>query len=703
MTLQSSRVYRFATTAQWNQCQFSGADRSPSGARDGVRPVAPFADVPTRFASNGAWAPAVTAVGEFVWRDDTGTLRRAFAGDDAPTALTAPQALAQATHIVATRDALWVAGISSSTLECFDLDSLTRRLVVDMASDKIVDIAGDGLDGLLVLSQRGGDFECMRVDGRGGIASIGMLGGAPPLIALANLPRASQILVLADDRRTLYGFRRGHETPSYLVSLGTLRPCFRATALGSDGRSRFMVGGSDGDEFGATPRILILDADGLEANEIVVDAEPTGVAGNRESLLVTVATGLRVYPTAAVATNVSPSECTVITPALFSPKVASLGQWLRAEAWASLPAGTTLKLRFATSDDPETVATAQRIAGDPSVPAGERVHRLETLLESWSAVIVFQGSDARAQLTETAAPFAAPLFDAKGERLWLSITLSAAPGAPLPALLRLDVRYAGSSLLEYLPVIYQRDAATPGNFLRPLVGVLESTTQETDRRIGSLGALIHPNTAPVRWLDFLARWLSLPWDDGLSDEQKRTITMSAARLAAERGTRRGLEALLDCLIPGEPKRYSISDVDVDFGLATLGGDGCAGSGLPAVLSGLPRTAAVLSTKTILGQARLPCPGQPVDTTARFLGHLRVDLTATADEQRSWTQWIGALIEAMIPASMRLSIRWRSPAMQSTDLSEDGFVLLPAPEPHLGTDAITGYARLPPSSTQGLRS
>jgi phage tail-like protein len=702
MSLQSSHIYRFATQAQWAQCLFRGADRTTSFANVGMHPTPPLADEPTRFASSGAWAPTVTKVGESIWRDGAGRLLRALAGDDAPVAAPAPYALARATRIVATRDALWAAGPAGLTLECFDLDSLTRRLVVETAPGKVVDLAADGSDALLVLLQRDDDFDCVRVDGRGSITAIGTLRGTPPLVALANLPRAGQILVLAEDGRNLYGFRRGQATANYFVSLGSLRPCFRATALGSDARSRFLVGGSDSEEFGRTPRVLILDADGLEADDIIVESEPAGLAGNRENLLVAVGAGLRIYATTQVASNTS-SICTLITPALRSPQVAGLEQWLRAEAWVSLPAGTTLEMRYAATDDPDLLAQAKRTAGDTSVPARERVSRLEALLPDWSTPVVFAGSDARKQPADTAAPLAAPLFDASGENLWLSIALSAAPGAPLPSLSRLDVRYAGGSLLDQLPMIYKRSAATPNNFLRDLLGVLEATTQETDQRVGSLGALIHPRTAPTTWLDFVAEWLGLPWDDGLSDAQKRAIALAARRLAAERGTRRGLEALLDCLFPGKPKRYAITDVDVDFGLATLGGDGCTGSRLPAVLSGLPASVALLSTKTILGQARLPCAGQTIDTTSRFLlGRLRVDLTATAEEQRAWTPWVRALIEAMVPASMQLSIRWRSPALSNMELTEDGMVLVPAPAPRLGTDAIAGYARLPPSGIPGLR-
>jgi len=80
MTLQSSHIYRFATEAQWAQCLFRGADRTTCAARMGMRPTAPFADEPTRFASEGAWVPTLTAVGEFIWRDAADRFLRAFAG-----------------------------------------------------------------------------------------------------------------------------------------------------------------------------------------------------------------------------------------------------------------------------------------------------------------------------------------------------------------------------------------------------------------------------------------------------------------------------------------------------------------------------------------------------------------------------------------------------------------------------------------------
>jgi phage tail-like protein len=696
MSVPISRVYRFATAAQWNTCLFSGADRSTPGLAATVQPTAPYSDQPLRFASRGARATGVSAVGEFLWRGDDGALLRAFVDDDAPIRVTAPQALAQSSRIVVTSDALWTAGTTASSLECFELDSLSRRLVVDLAPRQVVDLDRDGRDALIVLLQRGSEFECVHVDENGAISEIGPLSGVPALVAMANLPKAGQLLVLGADRRTLYGFARGESTANFVLPLGTLHPCFRATALGSDARLRFFVGGVEDSQFGGTSRLLVLDVDGLRVAELLLDAEPTGVAGNATTLLVGVGAGLCVYRTTQVAANSGASVCKLITPALASPRGDAPSRWLRAEIWASLPTGTMLEIAYAATDDDALRNQAQSIAGDASVPVSARMSGLQALLGNWSTPVVFRGSDSRAQLTDTTSPLAAPLFDATAGNLWVNITLSAAPGAPLPELSRLDVRYSGHTLLEQLPMIYRRDAATSGSFLRRLVGVLESTTQETDRRIGSMGSLIHPDTAPVPWLDFLAGWLGLPWDDGLSDEQKRAIAHNAPTLAAARGTRRGLETLLDCLLPGEPKRYSITDVDVDHGFAMLGGPRCEGSRLPAQLSGLPNSAAILSTKTILGRARLPCPGEVPDTTSRFLGQLRINIAATAGQRAAWSPWIRALIVAMVPASMQLGLCWRSPALRSNELIAEGLELLPAPVPHLGADAITGYARLPPS-------
>jgi phage tail-like protein len=363
-----------------------------------------------------------------------------------------------------------------------------------------------------------------------------------------------------------------------------------------------------------------------------------------------------------------------------------------------LPEGTTLELRYGWNEHAEIDERIRRMLADPRLSESSRITALLGTVEHWSAPISYAGNVARDVAAR--APLSFPLQDARAPHLWLHITLRATPRSALPSLTRLHVLYGNSELLEQLPAIYRRTALKPGDFLGALVGTLEATTQDIDRRIASLGSLVHPDTAPGPWLDKLAEWLGLPWDNALSAERKLALVRNAGALASQRGTRAGLNTLLASLFPGSPVPFRISDVDVDFGFAALGGSKCRGSALPAVLAGLPAGTTVLSRRAILGRACLPTRGASVPSaTERLSGRLRIDITAPAQQQRAARPWLARLIDSITPAHLRVDLRWRSPPR---DRDSDGAALLvTAPQPHLGEDAITGYARLPRSTASTL--
>src|SRR5207247_6438136 len=115
---------------------------------------------------------------------------------------------------------------------------------------------------------------------------------------------------------------------------------------------------------------------------------------------------------------------------------------------------------------------------------------------------------------------------------------------------------------------------------------------------------IDPATAPVRWLDFLARWLDLPWDDGLPIESKRRLVQNAGVLLEQRGTRNGLRRLLDALI-GRPGSARIVDLTVDHPPMRFGGRECRGGArLPMVLAGPAPNAPILGVRAVIGRACL---------------------------------------------------------------------------------------------------
>ncbi len=694
-------AYLFATDAQWNACLFLGADRVTRDARVGLHPHAQYARVPHTIASSGAFAPALTPAGELLWRDAAGHLLRALPRDTTAASITAPWAIAQTTRIVIVRDLIWVAGSDPGTLECFELGTLARMQVLEIPGARVIDLAADEHHGLLILIERAGACEILQLSCRGTLTTLAKLDACLAPTHLANLPSHKRILLLDEKGTRLVALRRGEGSPQWTRQLGAFRPCFAAVALASDGRSRVFLAGADSSDFGSTPYALVLDAEATLIDAVHLAQPATGICGSTAAMVVSHAGGVDVHDRSAVAGDSAAVSAELITPVLSTPDSEAEAKWQRVDAWATLPEGTTLELRYGWTDDRELAARARELTADERLPQSQRLEWLRASLDHWSAPVSFAGGTRRAVADQYAPPLAFPLHEATARSLWIHVTLRATPGSALPSLTRMNVSYAGSAMMEQLPAIYRDVRNKPGNFLDGLVGTLEATSQELDRRIGGLGSLIHPDTAPAQWLDELAEWLGLPWDDALTLAQKQAVVRHASELAAQRGTRGGLTTLLESLFPGSAAQFRVSDLDVDFGFVTLGGKRCNGSVLPAVLAGLPRSATVLSRKTILGSARLPCDGAMPSATRALGGRLRIDMRVDNATRRAAEPWLARLIDSMVPANLRVELRWHAPLLDADP--DGGRRLVAAPEPHLGRDAITGFARLPQGRASTLWS
>lgn len=673
MNAQAAPTFRFASPAQWA----SGLRvRHDAAASEALRPMSPFGPKDTFPAEGGAVAPAIAPDGEALWRDAAGRLARLEAGE--PVRLqTAPFALAHAPRLVAGTRQLWAAQRATGSLQAFGRDDLVRRLAVVVGGD-LIDIADDLCDGVWVLRRHDATVDALRVDCAGHVRERRVLDGVGVPVALAAVQRA-RVLAILDSRSVLH--LRGDGVPPQDLALDTLRPCFAATQLAGDGRERLVVGGRDGAPFGATPALLLLDAQGQVVAQHARADEATGLALRAGDLLVAHARGVdRLAAQARVPDTGEAADTEFLSPVLEAPPTPEGRQWLRVEADVSLPEGASLELSWATTDDAALAARASAIARDPHASASQRLARVRALFDGAWSPMVFQGrGDAPPKRL-----FAAPLFDLHRRFVWVHAALAAAPGAALPALHELRVRAAGPTLMQHLPAVYQRAEARPGDFLRALVGVLETTSQELDARIASLGGLVHPSTAPEPWLDAVARWLGLPWHASLSATQKRCLLCHAAELAAWRGTRTGLERLLECLLPGPPRRHRITDWAVDHGVAR------AGVRLPAMLGGAAARRLVLGGPARLGMARLagpPACDERCDATAR-LSQLQVEVQATPAERAAWQAWLGSVVQAMVPLPLRVRLRWV--ARLDTD---DTIELREPSRARLGGDAVLGEARL----------
>jgi phage tail-like protein len=590
-----------------------------------------------------------------------------------------------------------VIGDPPESLQRFEEDTLTRLLTLDVENARVIDIANGGHDSLLALVERDGVCQSVRIDRTGHpVETIGFE-GIFYAKAFVFLRRSQRFVVLAGDRHPrLYWFTAEGGSALFSLAVAAMRPCFEVDGLGSDSSDRVFLVGADSDEFGGRAYVVICDADGHPLGELPLDAQDapaTGITASRDSLLVTGQRGLLRFTTAQVVPDgVGQVECTLMTPLLFSPDRADKRRWLRVEAMASLPEGSMLEIAWVATNDDTRRDRLNAVATDNLIPASQRVAKLLTESGLRRGHTTFHGT-AGAE-PQGAKTLSAKLFDVSERFLWIGITLTAATGARLPFLSELTVVYPGRTLMEDLPAIYQREEERTNSFLRALVGVLETTTQGLDARIASLGSRIHPETAQEPWLNFIARWLGVPWDDGLNPDQKRAVITRAADLAKSRGTRAGLETLLECLIPGTPRRFRVTDATADFGFAVVGGETYGGSKLPAMLGGNTRWNAELDASAVLGHMRLPCAGQLDDGAWQIAGKIRIDVAATAAEKRAWEPWLLALVTEMVPLTARAELRWVTLQALRTNRLDGTMVLESLPTPHLGTNAITSLARLP---------
>ena len=700
MSAQVRRGYRFSTPAQWGTCLFDRVDREFFAADGGVQPIAPYEPNGDLHRSQGAHGLAVTRVGEVLWHDDAGCQHRLTDCADMPAVHAAPCALARASRIVSTSNGLWVVGEAGRTLERYEDETLSRLAVVSIADSRLIDLASDGYDLLFALVERDGAVQALRIDCVGRVVDTVNLQGLSEAKAFVYLRRSKRFIVLTDVCPRLYWFPSDGGKALTSLVVGAIHPCFGASALGCDACGRVFLAGADDATLGGKPFVLVFDSDGAALGEVALDerdAPATGVTGLKSTLLVTGPRGLLRHSIATrVPDGTAEVRCSLITPLLHAPDGENARRWLRIEATANLPDGASLEISYAATADVRVRDRLVEMASDDATPAGYRVAKLLREPGIWNDPIVYQGVKASGDARPATSPasFSAPLFDVHEPYVWVCVTLSATAAGSLPSLSDLNVLHPGDSLMENLPAIYRRAEAQPGSFLRRLVGVLETTTQGLDASIASLASHVHPATATGPWLDFIARWLGLPWDDALYEKQKRRIITRASDIARDRGTRAGLETLLECLLPGPPPRFRIIDSTADVGFATVGGGACLGSALPAMLGGSTQWSTQLGSTAKVGLMRLPCPGQFEDGVRQIAGVVRIDIAASGEERRAWEPWLPALVNEFVPLTARVRLRWVNPqALRSTPLA-GSLVLSGPPKPHLGSDAVIGVVRLP---------
>lgn len=738
-TLRDLKAYRFTSPAHWQAGTLSKISIQGNGA---IMPKQPLAPVPRFMASpGGAFVPAIDPYGVAYWRTGTGMLQWAGKMELSACSIEAPAEIASSPRLVVGRMWMWAFLPGTATLIRYDLESFQQDGTIFLKDSIIRDIAADGNDGVwLLVGNEGVPDRLCHVDAKGRVGKPWSLPSSlahpKSLIYLTNAVQAVQsvqngsdcghaekistgrIVLLTEKGDVLAFLDPENHGPVVQVTLRQVAKEFVGYALDSDQSSCILVtGGMRLSSLGKeSTMVLLLDSTGglldqIPASQFVElrDYLPiTGATAHGSTVLLTTARGLLWFD-AAPAGNSVDAEGVFLSPVLYSPETGSLRGWLRAELSAVLPKGSILSVTVMGTDALDVRNEVTAVLQNASLSPRDRQLYVEDKLKiGRTGPFVFrspeddpmypQASSAKPTLQKPSW-YAAPLFDHHQPWLWLEVRISAAPDGRLPELHELCVLYPEVSLAQHVPAIFRSDTSTrdplsgdPTGFFRQLIGILETTTQGIDRTISTLGSRIHPATAQGEWLDFIARWQDLPWDDALPENLKRSILGKAALLLAHRGTRAGLETLLLLLFP--QGKFRVIDVNVDVGLATLGGEHCVGSALPALLSGLPAHSAALSRKALLGSARLTCPNEDPTGIARFMRLLRIDIIASMTERKIMEPVLPGLLAAVVPAGLRIEIRWRA----GTDLRlsrrlGEGIILDDPSARRLGQDARLGQLAL----------
>ena len=685
------REYHFATADQWQLGLFHLAT---PGA--GLEPLRPYARKPARFSSVGGSAPTVMLTSEILWRDDTGAIHVLSSHDDSGDAFSASGALAHSRRLIANSRGIWAMGARPGSLHCYEPETFTEMVSVELTGFCLRDLAYLDCSMVGVLAQNDDGWHILSIDCEGRIVADAPLACLHDPIGCTYLRGSKQLVVLTDgEHPCLLWYMLDGGPPKKTLAVALRYPCCKCSYVAGSDRIH-VAAASD-----VQNAVVILEPDGGLVDIVPVDAADApikGLASAGTRLYVTGMRGLLRFSIAdQVPSNSDEISCTYLSPEMYSPDVEGSTYWLRADCLATLPEGCSIEIAAAATSDPEIRKQVNDIAADTRLSPDERIDKIRGQPDIWKDPTVFHGDAPAHAATPATETFSAPLFNITDRYLRIAITLRASSESFFPAVTEFSVLYPGHGLIEYLPALYrfeslggQRNPVRNDGFGRALVGVLEATTQELDKEIGSLGANIHPDTAPEAWLNYVARWLSLPWDDALSFDQKRALVNNATELTRQRGTRAGLELLLQCILPGTPVRFRVVDTTADFGFAVLDCD----SSLPVILAGYSRYRAELGSHAVLGRMRLPCPDQPDDPTARWLSKIRADIAATATERIAWEPWLRALLSSYLPATVSLVVHWTSLyALRSgTPILDDSLVLESAPTPHLGTDAVTGLAR-----------
>ncbi len=156
------------------------------------------------------------------------------------------------------------------------------------------------------------------------------------------------------------------------------------------------------------------------------------------------------------------------------------------------------------------------------------------------------------------------LKNINGRYLWFKLVLFGDEKLT-PIIKMLTLFFPRLTLLDYLPANYQENPKAK-DFLERFLSIFDSLIYEVDFEIKHLTRFFDAEGTPSEFLSWLGTWLSICTDANWSEEKTRAFIKKAIHFYKMRGTRKGLEEILELFTGYKP--FIFENINIDSSYST---------------------------------------------------------------------------------------------------------------------------------------
>ncbi|WP_219837876.1 phage tail protein [Paenibacillus sp. R14(2021)] len=346
------------------------------------------------------------------------------------------------------------------------------------------------------------------------------------------------VYVFDSEAHILHGFAKSGELISRIY-LPSLR--FAGLAVDSQnqlyiGDSRYIADEGEDDRFvlnlGETGE-MINKVPGFrgKADKLMFDARDRMYILNAEEGTVTV---LELQPRTLESEDTGRLEGVCLTTALDSTEAETV--WHKMVLEGDFPDETQVRISYFCSDSLYQIIDGRMLLMDDFIcdPRRDMPEKIRTLAPFWSPPVTNPGD--------------ALFFNAKGRYMWLKIEWIGSE-RKTPCLSKLRIVFPRNTYLSHLPAIYQED---PSGFMERFLALFGTMFDSVEAQADELPRHLDSELAEGPYLKWLGSWLGIEVDEHWNDDQIRRFIREAPQLYRYRGTRRGIEKMVEIYTGSKP-------------------------------------------------------------------------------------------------------------------------------------------------------